>query len=110
MWDMDTIHTMEDRAHQEYLRQKTTTPIGALRQTLNIVHPPAISLIRSLFQNVETYNEFVKLVRDFVPEREKEILAKTSPSAQMSAFASYFEDSYLPLHPAFKEGEVEDAY
>jgi hypothetical protein len=52
----------------------------------------------------------VKLVRDFLPEREKEILQKTSPSAQMAAFASYFEDRYLPLHPAFKEGEVEDDY
>jgi hypothetical protein len=63
-----------------------------------------------LFQNVETYNDFVKLVRDFLPEREQEILQKTSPSAQMAAFASYFEDRYLPLHPAFKEGEVEDDY
>ncbi len=51
-----------------------------------------------------------KTVRDFLPEREKEILQKTSPSAQLSAFASYFEDRYLPLYPAFKDGEVEDDY
>ena len=110
MWDLDTIHGMEDRAHQEYLRQKTTTPLTALREKLSDVHPPSIYLIRSLFQNVETYNDFVKLVRDFLPEREKEILGKTSPSAQMAAFASHFEDRYLPLHPAFKDGEIEDDY
>jgi hypothetical protein len=52
----------------------------------------------------------VKLVRDFLPEREKEILEKPSPSAQIAAFASYFEDRYLPLHPIFKDGEVEDDY
>jgi hypothetical protein len=52
----------------------------------------------------------VKLVRDFLPEWEGEILGKTSPSAQMAAFASYFEDRYLPLHPVFKDGEVEDDY
>ena len=110
MWDLNTIHAMEDRAQQEYLRQKTTTPIATLREKLCDVHPPSISLILSLFQNVETYNDFVKLVRDFLPEREQEILQKTSPSAQMAAFASYFEGRYLPLHPAFKDGEVEDDY
>ena len=110
MWDLNTIHAMEDHAQQEYLRQKATTPLAALREKLEDVHPPSISLILSLFQNVETYNDFVKLVRDFLPEREQEILQKTSPSAQMAAFASYFEDSYLPLHPAFKDGEVEDDY
>jgi hypothetical protein len=101
---------MEERAHQEYLRQKPTTPLAALREKLHDVHPPSISLIMSLFQNVETYNDFVKLVRDFLPEREKEILEKPSPSAQIAAFASYFEDRYLPLHPVFKDGEVEDDY
>ena len=75
MWDLDSIHVMEDRAHQEYLRkEKPTTPLAALREKLIGVHPPSISLLRSLFQNVETYNDFVKLVRDFLPEREKEIL------------------------------------
>ena len=110
MWDLNTIHVMEERTHQEYLRQKPTTPLAALKEKLRDVHPPSISLIRSLFQNVETYNDFVKLVRDFLPEREKEILEKTSPSAQMAAFASYFEDRYLPLHPAFRDGEIEDDY
>jgi hypothetical protein len=110
MWDLNTIHDMEERAHQEYLRQKPTTPLAALRGKLHDVHPPAISLILSLFQNVETYNDFVKLVRDFLPEREKEILEKPSPSSQIAAFASYFEDRYLPLHPVFKDGEVEDDY
>jgi len=110
MWDLNTIHDMEERAHQEYLRQKPTTPLAALREKLHDVHPPSISLIRSMFQNVETYNDFVKLVRDFLPEREKEILEKPSPSAQIAAFASYFEDRYLPLHPIFKDGEIEDDY
>ncbi len=110
MWDLNTIHDMEERAHQEYLRQKPSTPLAALRGKLHDVHPPSISLIRSLFQNVETYNDFVKLIRNFLPEREQEILQKPSPSAQMAAFASYFEDRYLPLHPVFKDGEVEDDY
>jgi len=111
MWDLDTIHVMEDRAQQEYLlKEKPDSPLAALRERLCEVHPPSISLVLSLFQNVETYSDFVKLVRDFLPEREPEILGKTSPSAQMAAFAAYFEDRYLPLHPAFKDGEIEDDY
>ena len=34
MWDLNTIHVMEERAHQEYLRQKPTTPLAALREKL----------------------------------------------------------------------------
>ena len=34
MWDLNTIHVMEERAHQEYLRQKPTTPLAALKEKL----------------------------------------------------------------------------
>ena len=35
MWDLNTIHAMEDRSHEEYLQQKPTTPLTALREKLN---------------------------------------------------------------------------
>ena len=54
--------------------------------------------------------DLVELVRDFLPEREHEILEETTPSAQMALFASHFEDRYLPLHPSFRDGECEDEY
>jgi hypothetical protein len=63
MWDLNTIHAMEDRAHQEYLRQNPTNPLAALRGKLHDVHPPSISLLLSLFQNVETYNDFASTVK-----------------------------------------------
>jgi hypothetical protein len=111
MWDLDTIHVMEERAHEGYLRREPpSTPLAGLREKLHKARPPSISIILSIFQNAETYNDFVNLVRTFLPEREKEILEKTTPSAQMAAFASHFEDRYLPLHPSFKDGEVEDDY
>ena len=50
------------------------------------------------------------LVREYLPERETEILEKPSPHEQMACFASHFEDRYLPLHPSFKDGECEDDY
>ncbi len=110
MWDLDTIHAMNDRAYEEYHRKKATTTLEVLRERLRSARPPSISILLSVFQNAETYNDFVKLVREFLPEREREILEETTPSAQMAVFASHFEDRYLPLHPSFKDGMCEDDY
>ena len=84
-------------------RKKPTTPLEVLRERLRNARPPSISILLSFFQNVETYNDFVKLVREYLPEREKEILEKPTPHEQMACFASHFEDRYLPLHPIFKD-------
>ncbi len=110
MWDLNTLHAMNDRAYEEYHRKKATTTLEALRERLLNARPPSISILLSIFRNAETYNDFVKLVREFLPEREREILEQTTPSAQMALFASHFEDRYLPLHPSFKDGECEDDY
>ena len=111
MWDLDTLHAMNDRAYEEYQnRDKPTTPLEALREKLHNARPPSISILRSFFQNVETYNDFVKLVREYLPEREREILERPTPHEQMACFASHFEDRYLPLHPSFRDEMCEDDY
>ncbi len=111
MFDLDTLHVMNDRAYEDYQsRKKPTTPLGVLRERLLNARPPSISMLLSAFQNVETYNDFVKLVREYLPEREREILEKPTPHEQMACFASHFEDRYLPLQPIFKDEECEDNY
>ncbi len=111
MFDLDTLDGLNDRAYHEYEeREKPATTIGVLREKLLRPRPPSISMLTAVFENAETYQEFVNLVKDFLPEREKEILAKPTPHEQMACFASYFEDRYLPLHPSFKDGECEDNY
>ncbi len=111
MFDLDTMHAMNDRAYENYQsRKKPTTPLGVLRERLRNARPPSISILLSFFQNFETYNDFIKLVREYLPEREREILEKPTPHEQMACFASHFEDRYLPLHPSFKDEECEDDY
>lgn len=111
MWDLDTMHAMDERAYVEYQRkEKPATPLEGLREKLHNARPPSISMLLSIFQNAETYTDFINLVREFLPEREREILEQTTPSAQMAAFASHFEDRYLPLHPSFRNGDIEDDY
>ncbi len=111
MFDLDTLHVMNDRAYEDYQsRKKPTTPLGVLRERLLNARPPSISMLLSAFQNVETYNDFVKLVREYLPEREREILEKPTPHEQMACFASHFEDRYFPLHPSFRDEMCEDDY
>ncbi|GAI32901.1 unnamed protein product, partial [marine sediment metagenome] len=101
---------MNERAYEEYKRKQPTTPLEGLREKLRNARPPSISILLGVFRNVETYNDFVNLVREYLPEREKEILEKPTPHEQMACFASHFEDRYLPLHPSFKDGYCEDDY
>jgi len=111
MFDLETIRVMNDRAYEEYQnREKPTTPLGVLRERLRNARPPSISILLNFFRNTETYNDFVKLIREYLPEREKEILEKPTPREQMACFASHFEDRYLPLHPSFRDGDCEDDY
>ena len=110
MWDLDTLHAMNERAYEEYKRKQPTTPLEGLREKLRNARPPSISILLGVFRNVETYNDFVNLVREYLPEREKEILEKPTPHEQMACFASHFEDRYLPLHPSFRDEMCEDDY
>jgi len=110
MWDLDTLHSMNERAYEEYKRKQPTTPLEGLREKLRNARPPSISILLGVFRNFETYNDFVNLVREYLPEREKEILEKPTPHEQMACFASHFEDRYLPLHPSFRDEMCEDDY
>ena len=110
MWDLDTLRAMNERAYEEYKRKQPTTPLEGLREKLRNARPPSISILLGVFRNAETYNDFVKLVREYLPEREKEILEKPTPHEQMACFASHFEDRYLPLHPSFRDEMCEDDY
>jgi len=110
MWDLDTLHAMNERAYVEYKRKQSNTPLEGLREKLLNARPPSISILLGVFRNAETYNDFVKLVREYLPEREREILEKPTPHEQMACFASHFEDRYLPLEPHFRDGMCEDDY
>ena len=53
------------------------------------------------------YLEFLRIVREFVPEFEQEILGVAKQGGQMAKFASRFEDKYFPLWPMMADGEME---
>jgi hypothetical protein len=82
-------------------------PLAILGKKLLLLCPPCISDIIGQLEGVEDYPYFVKLVKEFLPEREKDILGARTPALQLATFATYFEDRYFPLHPSLKDGMAE---
>jgi len=84
-------------------------PISILAHRLrSLGRPPSLSTLAAIFNDAEEYKYFVSLVREFLPEREDDILQQCTPSAQMAAFASHFRDRYFPLADYSGWGEMEE--
>ncbi|MBA7676442.1 hypothetical protein ES703_84683 [subsurface metagenome] len=79
--------------------------LSALAQRMLSLGPPSISILVARLGEIEEYQDFINLVKEFLPEREAEILRNTTPSTQIATFASYFEDRYFPLEGTFSEPE-----
>lgn len=82
-------------------------PLKILGQKLLSFCPPSLSYLIGQLEGVEDYPYFVNLVKEFLPERERDILGERSVVLQVAAFANYFEDRYFPLHPSFRDGMAE---
>lgn len=81
--------------------------LSALAKRMQSLGPPSISILVARLGEIEEYQDFINLVREFLPEREAEILRNLTPDAQIAAFASYFEDRYFPLEDAVRDGAFE---
>ena len=55
----------------------------------------------------EEYAEFMRIVREFVPEAEREIRIQGSVATRIATFALAFENRYFPIHPMFADGQAE---
>jgi hypothetical protein len=60
-----------------------------------------------MLQDNQDYADFVQLVKEFLPERETEILGQPGPEQQIASFAGYFEDRYFPLPHCLRFGDAE---
>lgn len=68
---------------------------------------PSLSVLIAQIAGAEDYVEFRRLIKDFLPEREQDILQESTPAEQIALFSSYFEDRYFPLEDIFKMGDIE---
>lgn len=72
-------------------------PLEALNRQLDKFRVPSLSILLARFNSLEEFEEFLRLVRELLPEREGDILSNPEPHKQISAFMSYFADRYFPL-------------
>ena len=77
------------------------------QQAVRQQRPPDIAVLYAKVADCGGYLEFLRIVREFVPEFEQEILGVAKQGGQMAKFASRFEDKYFPLWPMMADGEME---
>jgi len=82
-------------------------PLEALSQKLRSLGVSSLSTLIAWLKEAEEYEAFVALIKEFLPERERDILTQPSPQTQIAEFASYFEDRYFPLDDIFKMGDID---
>jgi hypothetical protein len=84
-------------------------PVETLAHKLRSYLPPSLSALVAIIQDHEHYAEFVELVREILPEKERDILGESTPSKQISLFAKEFERRYFPLSESLQY-ENEQSY
>ncbi|GAH15959.1 unnamed protein product, partial [marine sediment metagenome] len=72
--------------------------------------PPSLAILIARLEAVEDYEDFVALVREFLPEFEGEILRQPLPSTQIALFADRFGDRYFPLSEYIWEEEEDYSF
>ncbi|MBA7599115.1 hypothetical protein ES703_06142 [subsurface metagenome] len=85
-------------------------PLLVLAGKLRSPGPPSLAILIARFEGVEDYEDFVALVREYLPECELEILREHLPSTQMALFVDRFGDRYFPLMEYIWEEEEDYSY
>ena len=70
--------------------------------------PPSLAALMDLLESSETYAEFLRIVKEFVPDSVAEINRTHGAAAKMQVFAQAFERSYFPLWANFADGDSEE--
>jgi hypothetical protein len=83
-------------------------PLECLVWQLRSYRQPSISTLIGMLQDNQDYADFVHLMKEFLPEREMEILGQPGPEQQIVSFAISFEERYFPLPHFLRFGEAEE--
>lgn len=86
---------------------KTQPLLDLGRLLLSLAAPPSITDLIARLDEAEEYQQFINIVKQFVPEEVNNILARPSPEEKIGAFAQAFSGRYFPLDDRVIEGDVE---
>ena len=116
MWDLDTIIRRNNQVALEYMMrgraveaaqsvQPQTWSLSLLADKLRI-GPPLLTEVLKSFTNIDTLENFLALIRCFLPEHEEEILSQAG-GRRVYRFAYLFGKKYFPLPQYAFECRVE---
>ncbi|MDD4986250.1 MAG: hypothetical protein PHQ43_10775 [Dehalococcoidales bacterium] len=120
MWDLETLERMNEEAvrqwHErnversqreqtaaEHTRPDPVWPLDTLARMLS-TGPPSLGMLLDMILNVDVIAAFHKLVQEFLPEHEAEIMAQEG-NERITVFRKYFEPKYFPLSGNFEPEE-----
>jgi len=114
MWDLDSIIRQNNQAAIDYMMrgrqldasqspQPVAWSLSLLAQKLR-VGPPMLSELLKAFTNFDTLDGFLRLIREFLPEHEEEILSEPG-GRRVYRFCYLFGKKYFPLPPYTFEAE-----
>ncbi|MEK7848623.1 MAG: hypothetical protein AAB270_06840 [Chloroflexota bacterium] len=72
-------------------------PLTGLVQLLRQARPPRLSLLVEWLEGARAFEDFKRLVREFLPDQEQEILGAGGPYDMVAAFVPTFGERYFPL-------------
>ena len=106
MWDLDTIIRENNRVCLEVMMQEPAVAVAqspqpeawsltTLAKKMRI-GPPMLAELLKCFTNIDEIQAFLRIVRDFLPEHEDEILRETR-FGRVYKFCYLFGKRYFPL-------------
>ena len=82
-------------------------PLTRLADALRGARPRSLSSLVLQVEDVETYQDFLRLIEEFLPDKREEILQAGSPADMVTAFVRRFSEPYFPLADQMLMGDVE---
>ena len=76
-------------------------PLAVLATRLRGAGPPSLSHLVQLLSGLEDFEDFLELVRQYLPECEADILLKRTVEGQIQLFTNRFSDRYFPVHDGY---------
>lgn len=123
MYDLEVLRMLNEMAHRRAvaLANEVRNPAAPVVEETRVIKPPpvfplsvlatklqggppSLAYFVELIQQSEWFKDFLDLVREYLPEREVEIMAEDLEE-RASKFVYYFSKQYFPLREdVFEEG------
>ena len=89
------------------MRDEPYSPLQTIAGRLLSAAPPRLGALIERLCPDETYY-FARLVKEYLPEHEREILGEDGVGPRIAAFAGRFRDRYFPLNEWIEVGDAEE--